>query len=790
MAISVVCPAYGYDLSQLDRGHRLLLQYGYQIHATTSPAALSRHPDGSDQVSLTTLQNANFTGLHFSNTNWDQQMWTPPVGNYRWSRWDLESTSRTNPSHAGLTMVSVWDEQDLGDPIVVATMASRLASIRASTPEVIGFANDAASSTTLAQITNYMSIAQPDMLSFDYYAFLYQNVWPGGSPTALYNHMGKYRTAALAGNSGDSTRPIPYAVYTGPFKQANDYALSESQMAIQYGSAWAYGYKTLIAWRYSNEQPDDPYQSLLFNGPNDTNPTPLYYTVARLNQQTQNLAPALLRLRSTSLQFVRGLHKEGIFNFTNDLPEHTSSWNAATDGNPYLTGIIPTNAGNPSGAPKKNDGLRGDVVIGHFSPLMEEFDGPNFSDEVYFMITNGLTDSGGSSADTRQLVRLNFNFGASGVNSLQRLDRDSGQVMNVPLVATGGSNYYLDWYLNGGEGDLFKYNTGAPFVGFGPSHARIIFQDNFQDQTVGGQAHNGVPQVGEGYYYLGMPHYGKFFDSTTNPPGGAGGEKFLGGLEGSNWYGHQNLVITAADEIAATNKVVEINLDAYIASTATTHWGLNIATFATGDGTAYSGRAFDVNLKTDGVVSIWDGATSNDVPGGTFRTDTWIPVQIVADYGNGTYEGTVDGFSFSGTFLAESGNNTLRYIALDEGGYSAVFVDNVSASIISDVAGDYNGDAAVDAADYVMWRKGIQPLLNEIPPVGTTDEQDYAQWRARFGIPSGDGSGGSGDGAVPEPTTALLAGLAMALLSGPRACRNVTTHFATMDNRRVGLRIV
>jgi hypothetical protein len=454
----IVCPGASTAVA-LDRGHELLLRYGYQIHATTSPAALQRNPDGSDQISLQTLRNASFTGVHFSNTNWDQQMWTPPVGNYRWSRWDLESTSPTNSSHAGLTMVSVWDEQDLGNPSVVATMASRLASIRASTPEVIGFANDAGSSTTLAQIKNYMSIAQPDMLSFDYYAFLYQNVWDGGSPTAQYNTMGRYRTAALAGNNGDSTTPIPYAVYLGPFKQINDYAISESQMAIQYGSAWTYGYKSLIAWRYSNEQANDPYQSLLFDGPNDTNPTPMYYSVARLNKQTLNLGPTLLRLKSVNLQFVRGRHQESIFSYPkNDLPEFTSDWSASSDSDPYLTGISVTNLGS------KNSGLDGDIIVGQFKPLAEEFDGNVFSDQLYFMITNGLTDANGDSLATQQKVRLTFNFGSSGINSLQMLNRDSGLVDLVPLTSSGGSTYYLDWTLNGGEGDLFKYNTGAAFI--------------------------------------------------------------------------------------------------------------------------------------------------------------------------------------------------------------------------------------------------------------------------------------------------------------------------------------
>ena len=206
---------------------------------------------------------------------------------------------------------------------------------------------------------------------------------------------------------------------------------------------------------------------MLFDGPNDSNPTPLYYTVARLNKQTQNLAPAILRLKSTNLQFKLGRHKAGFSSVKNDLPSYASEWSTASSGDPYMTGITVTNVGNPNGAPKKNDAFAGDVIVGYYKPLLEDFDGPSFSNQLYFTITNGLTDSAGDRVDTRQLVRLNFNFGTSGINSLQQLDRDTGQVLTVPLVLSGGTNYYLDRYLYGGEGDLFKYNTGAPFVGFG-----------------------------------------------------------------------------------------------------------------------------------------------------------------------------------------------------------------------------------------------------------------------------------------------------------------------------------
>jgi hypothetical protein len=61
--------------------------------------------------------------------------------------------------------------------------------------------------------------------------------------------------------------------------------------------------------------------------------------------------------------------------------------------------------------------------------------------------------------------------------------------------------------------------------------------------------------------------------------------------------------------------------------------------------------------------------------------------------------------------------------------------------------GDYNNDGIVDAADYVVWRKGL----------GTTNTQaDYDVWRAHFGQTAGSGAGTIANIAVPEPTTLVM----------------------------------
>jgi hypothetical protein len=75
------------------------------------------------------------------------------------------------------------------------------------------------------------------------------------------------------------------------------------------------------------------------------------------------------------------------------------------------------------------------------------------------------------------------------------------------------------------------------------------------------------------------------------------------------------------------------------------------------------------------------------------------------------------------------------------------------------IPGDFNFDGYVDAADYVVWRKGL----------GTTYTQsDFDVWRANFGRAApgaGAGVGDSGDAstAAPEPGSLVLWMLGIAL---------------------------
>jgi hypothetical protein len=71
------------------------------------------------------------------------------------------------------------------------------------------------------------------------------------------------------------------------------------------------------------------------------------------------------------------------------------------------------------------------------------------------------------------------------------------------------------------------------------------------------------------------------------------------------------------------------------------------------------------------------------------------------------------------------------------------------------IPGDYNDNGVVDAADYVVWRKG-GPLLYEVDTPGTVNEADYTAWRAQFGSMSGSGLMVEISG-VPEANSLALA---------------------------------
>ncbi len=72
--------------------------------------------------------------------------------------------------------------------------------------------------------------------------------------------------------------------------------------------------------------------------------------------------------------------------------------------------------------------------------------------------------------------------------------------------------------------------------------------------------------------------------------------------------------------------------------------------------------------------------------------------------------------------------------------------------------GDYNQDGAVNAADYIIWRKGLPAADGNNDSI--VNELDYDIWHTNFGT-SAPGSGSGQAGTVPEPAAGLIAVLAL-----------------------------
>jgi hypothetical protein len=78
---------------------------------------------------------------------------------------------------------------------------------------------------------------------------------------------------------------------------------------------------------------------------------------------------------------------------------------------------------------------------------------------------------------------------------------------------------------------------------------------------------------------------------------------------------------------------------------------------------------------------------------------------------------------------------------------SQLYTTGILSVAAPSLSGDYNNNGIVDAADYIVWRKGL----------GTTYSQsDYDVWRAHFGQTAGNVAAAVASATVPEPTTLML----------------------------------
>lgn len=481
---------------ELSKGFKLLVEHGFQIQGLITK---------DDGFHLQTYLAANYTALDWLGVSNTAVHGRPP--GLPWSRWasdpeHMPPVGDEKPFLPKLISVSLGDEPDLNNPVQRQKNIDWYEKFRGQFPRTILYTNNWGMQIQDAAYQDFIRRARPDMISFDTYPWQsdFATKQPksfkdpnDGNPREFYNAL-KFVRAYAYGNG------IPFQIYRQSFHAEEDYSKtiyrdpSPSEFRLNTFAALAFGAKSIADFTYNTGA------TSYFTKPGgDLNKTPLYNELVRVNKRVRNLGKALVRLkpipdspnsdgkptgdsRVTSIMFICGQHMENGKPAYNALPTDVhvdaqaprdpahgdrggySDWEVGRN-DPYFGGWQVTPVGK-NGKPTKNDGLRGDVIISWFKLLDESFDGPDFNDEVYLMVTNGLTALDGTAADCRQEIRLDFGTSKSKCphNTLQRLNPETGRVETIPLTTFRGKKRVV-LSIDGGSCELFKFPTGAPFVG-------------------------------------------------------------------------------------------------------------------------------------------------------------------------------------------------------------------------------------------------------------------------------------------------------------------------------------
>jgi hypothetical protein len=455
------------------KGNQILINQGLQVQGMVT---------SFDPFHLSTYQAANYSSVNWL---WDSNstaQGTAP-GAIPWTRWvrdhyGSDQTPEMPPrgSEAGymskLIGLQLGDEANLNDDATRTYYVNWFNSVRAAYPNTILYTNNYGGQVTDAALGDFITRARPDMLSFDTYPFQPGGGPAGGSPTNWYGDLRRYRVYAADNN-------IPLATYRETFHASDGRDPSGSEQRLSTFAALAFNVKYLTDFTYNSGA------SSLFNNAagGDNSPNQVYTNQALINKQARNFGPTLTRLQpiiaqpdgaqpTTDIMFIRGKHFDTStssyvpnalpIGFAPDAqaPNGYSDW-VFKRNDQYLNGWTVTNTGT------KNGGQPGDVILSWFKPLDESFDGPDFTNEAYMMVVNGLTDPTGTAADAAQHITMDFLFGtaAGHLTGIERLNPDTGAVEDVALTPIGSGKYRWSFDLDGGSAELFKFADGAPFVG-------------------------------------------------------------------------------------------------------------------------------------------------------------------------------------------------------------------------------------------------------------------------------------------------------------------------------------
>jgi hypothetical protein len=164
---------------------------------------------------------------------------------------------------------------------------------------------------------------------------------------------------------------------------------------------------------------------------------------------------------------------------------------------------------------------------------------------------------------------------------------------------------------------------------------------------------------------------------------------------------------------------------------------------------AFRGSLTGTGVDSSNDQGIWSNA------GGSLQKIIRKGDQFDVNPGIGVDLRTISEFNFAGDLSVSTwaGEGSGRGMFFNDSGrltFSLTFTDGSTGVFTAQVsvAGDFNGDGAVDAADYVVWRK------TDGTPAG------YDAWRSHFGATAGAGTSitvaSSSQAAIPEPASSVL----------------------------------
>lgn len=205
-----------------------------------------------------------------------------------------------------------------------------------------------------------------------------------------------------------------------------------------------------------------------------------------------------------------------------------------------------------------------------------------------------------------------------------------------------------------------------------------------------------------------------------------------------------------------------------------------------GDTNPDDDEVYIINFTGPGSITV-DGDNANPLDGDTTtggggirvarQTGTTHPreidgqIQEVADYVGGDTQVSYQDLWDMGILRAHGksgldGETFNDYFTVaNNPGDTDYKLTSIVVPLPETIPGDYNRDGSVDAADYLLLRKGS--LLADGNGSMHIDPVDEMIWRKNFGL----SSAGSGSGGVPEPGTALLTLIGMAALCVLRRSR-------------------